>query len=49
LFGAAVHSLVDFGLHITINALVFAALTGIATLELRDEAFTPKTKKPSFG
>jgi O-antigen ligase len=49
LFGAAVHSLVDFGLHITINALVFAVLIGIATLELREEAFRPKAKKPSFG
>lgn len=30
LFGVAVHSLVDFGLHITINALVFVALLAIA-------------------
>ena len=31
IFGAAVHSFVDFGLHITINALVFSALIVIAT------------------
>lgn len=37
LFGAAVHSLVDFGLHITVNALVFTALAAIATLELHDD------------
>jgi len=33
LFGVAIHSLVDFGLHITINALVCAALVVIATLD----------------
>jgi O-antigen ligase len=30
LFGVAVHSLVDFGLHVTANALVFAALVALA-------------------
>jgi O-antigen ligase len=30
LFGVAVHSLVDFGLHITINALMFTALIAVA-------------------
>lgn len=30
LFGVAVHSMVDFGLHVTINALVFTALVVIA-------------------
>ncbi|MGH9938037.1 MAG: O-antigen ligase family protein, partial [Blastocatellia bacterium] len=35
LFGVAIHSLVDFGLHITINALVCAALVVIATLDGR--------------
>jgi len=35
LFGVAVHSLVDFGLHITANALVFASLLVIATLNGR--------------
>ncbi len=43
LFGAAVHSLVDFGLHITINALVFAALVAIATLTLHDDP--PRRRK----
>jgi O-antigen ligase len=33
LFGVAVHSIVDFGLHITINALCFVALMVIATAD----------------
>jgi O-antigen ligase len=33
LVGAGVHSIVDFGLHITINALVFVALLGIVSLK----------------
>jgi hypothetical protein len=36
IFGAAVHSFVDFGLHITINALVFCVL--IAIILLREVA-----------
>jgi O-antigen ligase len=32
IFGVAVHSLVDFGLHITANAVVFTSLIVIATL-----------------
>jgi O-antigen ligase len=32
LFGVAVHSLVDFGLHITANALIFTSLVVIATV-----------------
>jgi len=36
IFGAAVHSFVDFGLHITINALVFCVL--IAIILLKDVA-----------
>ncbi len=35
LFGVAVHSIVDFGLHITINALIFVTLLVIATCEIR--------------
>lgn len=35
LFGVAVHSLVDFGLHITINLLVAVILVAIATLDER--------------
>jgi O-antigen ligase len=37
LFGVAVHSLVDFGLQITVNALVCVALVVIATLDERVE------------
>lgn len=33
LFGVAVHSLFDFGLHITINAALFVALAAVATAE----------------
>lgn len=40
LFGVAVHSLVDFGLHITVNALVFVALLVIATVDSRLEPTT---------
>jgi O-antigen ligase len=35
MFGVAVHSFMDFGLHITINALVFTALIVIATVDFR--------------
>jgi O-antigen ligase len=37
LFGVAVHSFVDFGLHITINALVLLALVCIATCEVSEK------------
>ena len=33
--GVAVHSVVDFGLHITINALIFVMLLSILSLEIR--------------
>lgn len=35
IFGIALHSLVDFGLHITINALIFTTLIVIATADIR--------------
>jgi O-antigen ligase len=35
LSGIAVHSIVDFGLHLTINAVVFIALVVIATVNIR--------------
>jgi len=35
LFGVAVHSAVDFGLHVTINTIVFIALVVIATREFQ--------------
>jgi O-antigen ligase len=37
LFGVAFHSVVDFGLHVTVNALVFTALVAIAVLNDRAE------------
>lgn len=37
LFGVAVHSLLDFGLHVTANAFVFAALVALAAARVRDE------------
>lgn len=36
LFGVAIHSLVDFGLHVTVNALVFTALVAIAVSGSRE-------------
>jgi len=41
LFGAAVHSLFDYGLHITINALVFTVLVAIAVANGRVETKAP--------
>ena len=44
--GVAIHSLVDFGLHITINALIFVALVVIATHQgMRDEGGGMKKKE----
>jgi len=37
MFGIAVHSLVDFGLHDTVNAFVFTTLVVIATVNVREE------------
>jgi O-antigen ligase len=45
LVGVAVHSLVDFGLHITINALVFVALVAILGLK----AITPPARPNEFA
>jgi O-antigen ligase len=36
IFGVAVHSIVDFGLHITINALVFVVLLVLATTDCQE-------------
>jgi O-antigen ligase len=38
LFGVAVHSLFDFGLHITINAALFVALVSISTADVPCDA-----------
>lgn len=35
IFAVAIHSIVDFGLHVTINALVFTILIAIATVRIR--------------
>ena len=35
LFAVAIHSIVDFGLHVTVNALVFTVLIVVATVNLR--------------
>jgi O-antigen ligase len=37
LFAAAVHSFVDFGLHVTVNALVFTALIVLAVAKVEEE------------
>jgi O-antigen ligase len=35
IFAVAIHSIVDFGLHVTINAVVFTTLIAIATVRIR--------------
>jgi O-antigen ligase len=47
LFGVGVHSLFDFGLHITVNALVFVVLTVLATAEMHDHAESSRSKERS--
>lgn len=42
LFGVAIHSFVDFGLHITINALIFLVLIVIGTVDVRAEDSRPR-------
>ncbi|HEY0321743.1 MAG TPA: O-antigen ligase family protein [Pyrinomonadaceae bacterium] len=37
IFGVALHSMVDFGLHITSNALIFTAVLVIASTEMRTQ------------
>lgn len=44
--GVAVHSFVDFGLHITINALLFMVLVVIATVDIR--SFTQRASTQSL-
>jgi O-antigen ligase len=38
IFGVAVHSLFDFGLHMTANAALFVALVAVATADVRGDA-----------
>ena len=40
IFAVAIHSIVDFGLHITINALLFATLMVIATVTISSTDYT---------
>lgn len=49
LFGVAVHSFVDFGLHVTVNALVFMALVVIATVNGQLKEKPALTSKHSSG
>lgn len=37
MFGVGLHSIVDFGLHITVNAAVLMALVAIATVRIQDD------------
>ena len=37
LFGVAVHSLFDFGLHMTANAALFVSLVAVASAQIRDD------------
>ena len=46
IFGVATHSLADFGLHITINAIVFTALVVMATMNW--EGVEPLSPNESF-
>jgi O-antigen ligase len=45
IFGVAVHSIFDFGLHITINALIFSALIVIAVAGIPAEARGTESSK----
>lgn len=50
MFGVAVHSVVDFGLHLTVNALVLTALIVIALAQIRTEdEDTPVVSKRRFA
>jgi O-antigen ligase len=44
IFGVGLHSFVDFGLHITINSLVFITLMVIATVNERTEKSLPRSR-----
>jgi O-antigen ligase len=47
LFGVAVHSLFDFGLHLTINAALFVALLVVAVAEVESKAGKSTTTAPA--
>src|SRR5437870_9567492 len=46
LFGVAVHSLFDFGLHMTANAALFVALIVVATADVKEAASESATAAP---
>ena len=48
LSGVVLHSLVDFGLHITINALIFITLVVVATINGRVEKKTLPGRRPAI-
>ncbi|MFN7926792.1 MAG: O-antigen ligase family protein [Blastocatellia bacterium] len=49
LCGIAFHSIVDFGLHLTINALLCTALIVIATVDMEDEPIASLVPKEELG
>lgn len=48
LVGVAVHSLVDFGLHVTVNALLFVALAAAASARVGEVRHRAPAKKLTF-
>lgn len=48
LCGVAFHSIVDFGLHLTINALICTALIVIATVSMNEESLVPIARAAEF-
>lgn len=48
LFGVAVHSLVEFGLHVTSNAVLFAALVAVAAAAPRGNPGSQKTNPKTY-
>src|SRR5205823_2428676 len=49
LFGVAVHSLVDFGLHLTGNALIAVALVALATVRLDSAGRSSSSQKTTLS
>ncbi|MCU1267774.1 MAG: hypothetical protein JWM21_4092 [Acidobacteria bacterium] len=46
IFGVAVHSFLDFGLHVTVNAAVFVVLIVVATARMRQLEGSPSCSHP---
>ncbi len=49
LFAIAIHSIFDFGLHVTVNALVFIALIVVATVNIHIEEPAPQNAESDQG